>query len=381
MSQIELKDEYLDYVVSLQRQLMSVKDMAHEYKNRVEGLIHEKARYQEEVEEKNKYISRLEKLLNQTEERNVLTNNFMKEVTAKLEEPIKMLTSTVKEELSMSSSNLRTQSSYEDEMREEVRRLRRDLIQLKEENEELYAQLREIHETSPIHGQTSFHGQQIVMYGSNFLTPGWTSLPGSRSGSRSSCSYASDDKCPAESTPKERRSVSDAGHQVVTSTPVSDPSGHSSISGPSSGHCPSSTNWCSSFLPRRVRRRSDPSLTACSTPNLRAREVYDDTSIKTESRFRSVGVSCIIEESLKDEDLDRIWTLLPSGEDLDSASFERETTEPSVRNPWADGLKYKLSRRRSGIPSNTVMLNLVRLIDRFVIAREKKSMSKTEKIV
>ena len=84
MSQIELKDEYLDYVVSLQRQLMNVKDMAHEYKNRVEGLIHEKARYQEEVEEKNKYISRLEKLLNQTEERNVLTSNFHERSNSKI---------------------------------------------------------------------------------------------------------------------------------------------------------------------------------------------------------------------------------------------------------------------------------------------------------
>ena len=289
----------------------------------------------------------------------------------------------------MSSCNFKTQSSYEDEMREEVRRLRRDLIELKEENEELYAQLREIHETSlsslhgqtPILGQSSFHGQQIVIFGNNSLTPGWTSLPGSRSGSRSSCSYGSDEKCPVGSTPKERRSVSDAGHQVVTSTPVSDPSGSGSSSDPSSGHCPSSTNWSSSFLPRKIRRRSDPSLTACSTPNLRAREVFDDTSVKTESRYRSVGVSCIIEESFKDEDLDRIWTMLPSGEDLDSASFEQETNESRARNPWTDGLKYKLSRRRSGIPSNSVMLKLVQLIDRFVIAREKKSVIKTEKIV
>ena len=353
ISTIELRNtEYLDYVVSLQKQLINVKDMAHEYKERVQGLIHEKSKYQEEVEQKDNYIRKLEKLLEETTQRNIMETNFMAEVTAKIEEPIKMLTSTVREELSMSTMNLKsasliqTQSSYEDEMREEVRRLRRDLIELKEENEELYAQLREIHETTP-----------STIYGH-----GWSSLPESRSASRSSCSCGSDNH---SSSPKESSPTCDDAVRQVASTPIN----RTSFSSTSS-----SGNWCGSFLPRRRM---------ASTPNLRGSSDEEESALATpQSRFKSIGVSCILEESLKDEDLDRIWTLLPSGEDLDSNSYERESNSLTIRNPWADGFKYRMTRRKSGIPSNSVMVRLAQLVDRFVIAKVKKSSNvKTDKIV
>lgn len=355
-------NEYLDYVVSLQRQLISVKDVAHEYKARVEGLINEKTRYQEEVECKNNYISKLEKLLEESSKRNLIANDLMEQVTSKIEEPIKLLTSTVKEELYASTMNLKSMSlnpvqDYEDEMREEVRRLKRELAALKEENGEMYAQLREIHESST-----------IPMSSISFTGHGYNSLPGSRSGSRS-CSCSSDSSGqPTQSSPIV--ATIDAGHHIAAvSTPVLN----------SHAYCSFHGHWRGS-----LRRRTNEPLTGmmASTPNLKCCN-HDDESIKVSSspQRKSIGVNCILEESLNDDDLDRIWTLLPSGEDLDSNSYEQVSKSLKLKSSWADGFKYKMTRRKSGVPSNSVMVKLSQLIDRFVIARSRKPFDKNDKIV
>ena len=252
ISDSALKENYLDHMLGLQRQLMNCKDVANDYRIRIQELLLQKKQLQDELQEKSNYVSHLERLLEDARQRDLMTSTFMKEVAFRLERPEvpRNISCDHLEQQQIAAQVIRSALSFEQELIEDLRRLRRENSKLKEDVEELYAQIREINET------------------------------------------------PSPSLNQE------IGDMMNTQEIDAD---ESSIS-KSSSIVPNKYGWLfNMFL--RMRNKSSPHLE--STPC----KAHSDLKFRLEDVEQGIVAEEVVEEQISDDKLIKEWTLLPGEEE------------------------------------------------------------------